>query len=191
MMMMMGVGDPSDLAEVVPLPDPGVELDLDALIDQVRNRKELPTIEEIRTLCHRSRQTLLEEDNILTVEPPCTVVGDIHGQFEDFRSQILEKGGDPATTRYVFLGDFVDRGENSLLCMSLILLYKIRYPNNVFLLRGNHESRITNTIYGFHEECRQVCIVVLDFGSKKHKINQLTEISYGPQQSIFSLQWQT
>eukprot|EP01061_Rhynchopus_euleeides_P007227 TRINITY_DN1620_c3_g1_i1.p1 TRINITY_DN1620_c3_g1~~TRINITY_DN1620_c3_g1_i1.p1 ORF type:complete len:596 (+),score=164.61 TRINITY_DN1620_c3_g1_i1:295-2082(+) len=151
-MAMMAVGDMSE----APLsPDPEVDLDLDRLIQQVRYNGEAPTADEIKTLCYRARKLLEEEDNIVCVDPPCTVVGDIHGQFDDLVSQVLVRGGEPGETRYVFLGDFVDRGENSLLCMALILLYKIKFPKHVVILRGNHESRVTNTMYGFHEECRQ------------------------------------
>eukprot|EP00756_Hemistasia_phaeocysticola_P002336 Hpha_TRINITY_DN11620_c0_g1::TRINITY_DN11620_c0_g1_i1::g.49031::m.49031/K15423/PPP4C; serine/threonine-protein phosphatase 4 catalytic subunit len=152
----------------LPTPDfldepPQVDL-TDALVDELiaslrdtkagSLEKRLPGTEQTKAICHRARQILVKEPNVLIVDAPATLVGDIHGQYWDLLHQIFDKGGDPANTRYVFLGDFVDRGENSLLCLDLILLLKIKYPNNIFLLRGNHESRITNNMYGFHEECR-------------------------------------
>eukprot|EP01064_Diplonema_japonicum_P018671 TRINITY_DN27367_c0_g1_i1.p1 TRINITY_DN27367_c0_g1~~TRINITY_DN27367_c0_g1_i1.p1 ORF type:complete len:560 (+),score=105.63 TRINITY_DN27367_c0_g1_i1:103-1680(+) len=137
-----------------------VDIDIDELINQIRRKRIAPTFEQMMTIVQRARDILEEEENIQCIDPPCTVVGDIHGQFNDLNHKIL--GGsedcserDPAQHRYVFLGDFVDRGENSLLCMALILLYKLKNKDNIIILRGNHESRITNTIYGFHEECRQ------------------------------------
>eukprot|EP01059_Diplonema_ambulator_P026301 TRINITY_DN4355_c0_g6_i1.p1 TRINITY_DN4355_c0_g6~~TRINITY_DN4355_c0_g6_i1.p1 ORF type:complete len:507 (+),score=80.30 TRINITY_DN4355_c0_g6_i1:94-1614(+) len=144
----------SDSDEVVET-SPEVDLDIDKLIDQILQKREAPNFDEMVTICQRARRTLELEENIPTLEPPCTVVGDIHGQFDDLTEQVLKIGGDPRTTKYVFLGDFVDRGNDSLLCMALILLYKLRSPENIIILRGNHESRITNTIYGFHDECRK------------------------------------
>eukprot|EP01063_Lacrimia_lanifica_P011575 TRINITY_DN1831_c0_g3_i1.p1 TRINITY_DN1831_c0_g3~~TRINITY_DN1831_c0_g3_i1.p1 ORF type:complete len:546 (+),score=188.68 TRINITY_DN1831_c0_g3_i1:126-1763(+) len=152
-MQLMMIGAAATDASLLP-PEPAAELDLDAIIDRVR-RREVPTLDEMRSICYRARALLEKEDNIVLIDPPCTVVGDIHGQFEDLCNHVLASGGDPSSTRYVFLGDFVDRGDSSLLCMCLILLYKLKHPGNVAILRGNHESRITNNLYGFHEECRQ------------------------------------
>eukprot|EP00662_Eupelagonemidae_sp_cell21_P057616 gene57616-biopygen74080 len=144
---MMGMFMSSDVEiEEEMRPPEGVTLDIDALITQVREERRLPDRDQLKTLCFRARQLLLKEENILQVDVPCTLVGDIHGQFYDLLFQVLPKGGDPANKRYVFLGDFVDRGEHSLLCLALILLYKLRDPSNITLLRGNHESRMTNTI---------------------------------------------
>ena len=94
------------------------------------------------------------EPNILKIQDPVTVVGDIHGQFYDLL-KLLEEGGSPETTKYLFLGDYVDRGKQSLETICLLLAYKIKYPLKVHLLRGNHESSVTNRIYGFYDECKR------------------------------------
>lgn len=92
-----------------------------------------------------------KEPNILQVQEPVNVVGDIHGQYYDLVN-MLEKSGDPSQTNFVFLGDYVDRGIYSVECMILLLALKSAHPNNIFLLRGNHESRNMTEFFTFREE---------------------------------------
>ncbi|XP_011091428.1 serine/threonine-protein phosphatase PP1 isoform X1 [Sesamum indicum] len=109
---------------------------------------------EIRQLCVQSRQIFLQQPNLLELEAPIKICGDIHGQYYDLL-RLFEYSGSPSESNYLFLGDYVDRGKQSLETICLLLAYKIKYPENFFLLRGSHECISINRIYGFYDECKQ------------------------------------
>ncbi len=110
--------------------------------------------EEIKFLIDKSLPIMKEQKMLVELEAPLHVCGDIHGQYYDLL-RIFEHCGYPGEYNYLFLGDYVDRGKQSLETVCLLLCYKIKYPEKVTLLRGNHESSVTNRIYGFYDECKR------------------------------------
>jgi len=158
------------------------DVDLDSIIDRLlevrgsRPGKQVQLLEaEIRYLCTKAREIFISQPILLELEAPIKVYtsnilnlhcntytdtvcqqicGDIHGQYYDLL-RLFEYGGFPPEANYLFLGDYVDRGKQSLETICLLLAYKIKYPENFFILRGNHECASINRIYGFYDECKR------------------------------------
>ncbi|CAI7752761.1 unnamed protein product [Closterium sp. NIES-54] len=113
--------------------------DLDRQIEQLRRCEPLKE-SEVKALCMKAMEVLVEESNVQRVDSPVTLCGDIHGQFYDMM-ELFKVGGDCPQTNYLFMGDFVDRGFYSVETFLLLLALKVRYPDRITLIRGNHESR--------------------------------------------------
>jgi serine/threonine-protein phosphatase PP1 catalytic subunit len=126
---------------------------------------------EITSICLAAREIFLAQPTLVELSPPVKIVGDVHGQYSDL-IRLFEMCGFPPASNYLFLGDYVDRGKQSLETILLLLCYKIKYPENFFLLRGNHEcANVTRgmvvtfsflfsdhgAVYGFYDECKRRC----------------------------------
>lgn len=135
-------------------------LEIDGIIERLlegrkcRSKKIHLAESEIRQLCMVARDVFLTQPNLLELEAPINVCGDIHGQYPDLL-RLFESGGFPPDSNYLFLGDYVDRGKQSVETICLLLCYKIKFPDNFFILRGNHECASINRIYGFYDECKR------------------------------------
>jgi serine/threonine-protein phosphatase PP1 catalytic subunit len=137
------------------------ELHLEELIDKCMEGKGckpgkvieyLP--EQLKALAVAAREVLMTQSSLVELEAPLKICGDIHGQYHDLL-RMFEFGEFPPHSNYLFLGDYVDRGKQSIETITLLLCYKVKFPENFFLLRGNHECESITRIYGFYDECKR------------------------------------
>jgi len=138
-----------------------LDVTADALIAkclEARGAKKTKAIQipeaQLKALCAGVREIFLGQNALLEIEAPLNICGDIHGQYHDLL-RLFEYGGFPPDSNYLFLGDYVDRGQQSLETVTLLFSYKSKFPENFFLLRGNHETSTITRIYGFYDECKR------------------------------------
>jgi hypothetical protein len=134
------------------------ELNVDSIIAKLKSnttdglKNKCPVdANEISLICREARELTLLQPILLELQAPIFICGDIHGQFNDLLT-LFELCGDPAKANYLFLGDYVDRGKQSLETILLLMCYKIKYPETFFLLRGNHECASINRGIFFQNE---------------------------------------
>ncbi|KAI7905142.1 Metallo-dependent phosphatase-like protein [Cokeromyces recurvatus] len=137
-------------------------LDINACIERLLNTGLTPRLfgstsicfkkAEIIYICKAAKEIFMRQPSLIEIHPPVKIMGDIHGQYNDLL-RLFELGGYPPESNYLLLGDYVDRGKQSLETILLLFCYKIRYPENFFLLRGNHECADVSKKYGFYDEC--------------------------------------
>ncbi|MEN2498680.1 MAG: Serine/threonine-protein phosphatase 4 catalytic subunit [Marteilia pararefringens] len=127
--------------------------DVDLYLERFK-KCELISELQVIDLCNKAKEILQKESNVVELSSPITVCGDTHGQFFDVL-ELFKTGGPCPDTKYIFLGDYVDRGHFSVETFLLLLSFKVKYPDQMHLIRGNHESRQITVFYGFYEECQQ------------------------------------
>ncbi|KER28085.1 phosphoprotein phosphatase 1 [Opisthorchis viverrini] len=148
---------------------PTYEIDLDKIIGSLKDNIRHPGVRvpitelECVALCCLVKPIFQSENMLIRIHAPIKVCGDIHGQFYDLL-RLFDICEYPPRSRFLFLGDYVDRGPQSVETLCLLFAFKIKYPRGFFMLRGNHESELINRVYGFREELKE------RFGkSKVHK----------------------
>lgn len=153
-----------------PVSDEGMEIgalksiDLDdmitRLLDAGYSTKITKTVclknAEITAICQAVSEVFLSQPGLLELSAPVKIVGDIHGQYTDL-IRLFEMCGFPPNANFLFLGDYVDRGKQSLETILLLFCYKLKFPENFFMLRGNHECANVTRVYGFYDECKRRC----------------------------------
>jgi serine/threonine-protein phosphatase PP1 catalytic subunit len=134
---------------------------LDSIIEQLTslrttdpNTKANISESDVSTLCSMAKTEFMKEPMLLEVNAPVKICGDIHGQYGDLL-RLFEYGGYPPESNYLFLGDYVDRGKQSMEVICLLFAYRLKYPQKFFVLRGNHECSSINRLYGFYDECKR------------------------------------
>ena len=125
--------------------------DVSSLKNHLRREGRLSKQDAI-TIIRQATEVFRKEKTLIEIKYPVTVVGDIHGQFFDLL-KLLDMVGDIATSKYLFLGDYVDRGSFSIEVLLILYAFKVSYPNNIFMIRGNHECRQMTTFFNFRAEC--------------------------------------
>lgn len=136
--------------------------DVDGIIEQLTAAKyenvhtlvKLDLQSQIYPLIERALEIMKEESMLLRIDGPVHIGSDIHGQYYDLL-RLFNSYGEPPAQNYLFLGDYVDRGKQSIETICLLFAYKIKYPKNIFLLRGNHECQEISRVFGFFDECKR------------------------------------
>lgn len=139
--------------------------DVENVLDALKNDALLIISEaNIINLIIECRKILRNEDMLLRASGNFVIFGDIHGHFFEFLGMM--DGLEPhrnvdmdasinSETKFIFLGDYVDRGQKSVECILYLMAMKILYPDRYFLLRGNHEEAIMNVQdNGFYSNCK-------------------------------------
>lgn len=118
--------------------------------------------QQIIALCDQAEELIKKQPMLLKIESPVMIFGDIHGQYSDLM-RFFDMFGSPYDTYtgkddkiqyfdYLFLGDYVDRGNHCLETVCLLLALKVKYPDQIHLIRGNHEDKMINDTFGLSEE---------------------------------------
>ncbi|EAX93499.1 Ser/Thr protein phosphatase, putative [Trichomonas vaginalis G3] len=132
-----------------------MDLDVDAIIQSIRQGNQVQE-QEVVSIMTKLQEVLFNENNVLELSSPIIICGDIHGQLYDLFQlfdTVVPKG--IGSTKFLFMGDYVDRGRFSMETFAYLAALKLKYPKQFFLLRGNHECRQVNQAYGFYAETLQ------------------------------------
>jgi serine/threonine-protein phosphatase 2A catalytic subunit len=123
---------------------------LKTLLKSIQNSKT-PSKSEVTLLCQKVSKLLTQEPNVLQIESPVTICGNIQGSLEDLQ-EIFKLSGPPPASNYLFLGNYINKGKFSVEVLCILFIYKILFPSKLTLLRGCHECAGAGQTYGFFQE---------------------------------------
>ncbi|KAJ3443238.1 serine/threonine-protein phosphatase 6 catalytic subunit [Anaeramoeba flamelloides] len=129
-------------------------MNIDNILNKLKKKETLET-NDLKLLLEKGSELLKNESNIVQVTAPVAIVGDVHGQFYDLL-KLFETNGDVGDKKYIFLGDYVNRGTFSILSFSYLLALKVKFPDQIIMLRGNHECRPICELYGLKTEIERL-----------------------------------
>ena len=132
-----------------------MDLDVDSVIASISAGNQVQE-KEVCSILAKLQEILFSESNVIEIVSPIIICGDIHGQLYDLFelfNKVCPEG--VQNHRFLFMGDYVDRGRFSMETFAFLAAHKIKYPSQFYLLRGNHECRQVNQAYGFYLETFQ------------------------------------
>jgi len=147
---------------------------IDELIKKI-TEGELLSTQEFNSIFSKAKEILEQRKNIAILKTPLIICGCINAHFEELK-EIFTTCGSISENKYLFLGDYVGRGWNSLSTILLLILYLIKYPNNLTLLRGNHDSRTLSQMYGLYSECLEKIKPKEEAQEIYNKINEIFDL---------------
>lgn len=127
---------------------------VNAIVENWREGSTMLSESFIRLILRLVRPVLMAQPMLVNVEAPVNVCGDIHGQITDL-VEIFSAGGLPPQNRFLFLGDYVDRGKYGTEVITTLFGLKVLFPDKIFILRGNHETESICRMYGFFDEVKR------------------------------------
>lgn len=122
------------------------------MLEALTTNGTLPTEEQQKTICEEVTKLLTTQPNVVQVSTPVNIFGNLMGQFKDLLKSINEVANEADKGTLLFTGNYVDRGDQSIACITYLFLRKLLEPDRIVLLRGNHECCEITKIYGFLKE---------------------------------------
>jgi diadenosine tetraphosphatase ApaH/serine/threonine PP2A family protein phosphatase len=147
-------GRDSDVPQTEQIDKKAIAAAIDAALKDPFRTPDLFPESLVISIVRAAAREIMSEPMLVQIDAPLCICGDIHGQLHDLAA-IMKSQGTPPGTRYLFLGDYVDRGKHGVECICILLGLKVLYPSEMFILRGNHESAGLTKQYGFFDECKR------------------------------------
>ena len=144
---------PLSLQRVLPMTSPNSDIKLELIKNYLSECGKLSQ-ECLMDIMRRTKYILKSEPNLMRVEGKVVMVGDIHGQFFDLLAMLrkIDAHNPDEDMKLVFMGDYVDRGNYGPEVVAYLFAMKLKHPEKIILLRGNHESRDMAESFNFRQQ---------------------------------------